>query len=75
MNYCCEKFANQATSAQAPVGGGMLFPAEMQPLAQFERDGETWNIYGCCGGGCFVVTDMTFCPFCGAKLAHQGADR
>ena len=31
------------------------------------QDG-TWHIEGCCGGGCYVVNDMAYCPFCGAKL-------
>lgn len=70
MRYCCESFAKDAGELQAPVGGG-LYPPEMRPTAQFERDDSdgTWNINGCCGGGCHVVTCMRFCPYCGAKLA------
>lgn len=38
---------------------------------QFERfeDG-TWDISGCCGGGCYVVRDMKFCPYCGTKTSR-----
>lgn len=69
MGYCCKEFAEQAGELQAPVGGGGLYPDEMRPLAQFEPDDDgTWSINGCCGGGCFVVTNMRFCPYCGAKL-------
>lgn len=69
MKHCCEAFAEQAGHLQAPVGGGGLYPSEMRPNAQFEPDDDgTWNINGCCGGGCFVVTSMKFCPFCGTKL-------
>lgn len=70
IGYCCEKFAENAGSAQATVSGGGLYPPKLHPTAQFraDRNGETWDIYGCCGGGCFVVTEMRFCPFCGAKL-------
>ena len=23
---------------------------------------------GCCGGGCFIFTNMKFCPFCATEL-------
>lgn len=72
VNYCCEKFAKEAGQIQAMAGGGFAYPAEFHPSAQFEPDGEgkTWNINGCCGGGCFVVSEMQFCPFCGTYLEH-----
>lgn len=28
----------------------------------------SWNIEGCCGGHCYVLDNVRFCPFCGAKL-------
>jgi len=67
--FCCDAFAEEAGHLQSPAGGG-LYPPEMRPSAQFEpdEDGKTWNINGCCGGGCFVVTDMKFCPFCGSAI-------
>jgi hypothetical protein len=70
MKHCCDAFAEQAGRIQAMAGGGFMYPPEMTPSAQFEPDddGETWNINGCCGGGCYVVTDMRFCPYCGTKL-------
>lgn len=71
VKFCCDKFAEQAGQLQAPAGGGFMYPHEMRPLAQFEpdRDGRTWNINGCCGGGCYVVSEMSFCPYCGARLS------
>ena len=27
-----------------------------------------WCLPGCCGGGCYVMTNMVFCPFCGQAL-------
>jgi len=27
-----------------------------------------WYIYGCCGGHCYVVTNMKCCPYCGKRL-------
>ncbi|MFH1505670.1 MAG: hypothetical protein ABIE94_01630 [archaeon] len=32
---------------------------------------EGWNIEGCCGGGCYVVTNIKFCPFCGIELKEE----
>lgn len=72
MKHCCEDFAREAGELQAPVGGG-LYPPSMRPSAQFEWTGEAWAINGCCGGGCYVVDKMTFCPFCGARLAHHSS--
>jgi hypothetical protein len=68
-NHCCEEFAKQAGCYQQPVGGGM-YGRSAVPVAQFEqsKDG-TWNVNGCCGGGCYVVTGMKFCPYCGSKLS------
>lgn len=68
---CCDAFKRSAGELNAPVGGGGLYPPEARPLAQFEPapDGETWSINGCCGGGCFVVVDMRYCPYCGTRLS------
>ena len=27
-----------------------------------------YSIRGCCGGGCYVIYDFRYCPFCGEKL-------
>lgn len=56
MMHCCKLFAEHANPAPNN--------------RKFEKDADTgdWNVYGCCGGGCFVVQGMKFCPFCGAKL-------
>lgn len=71
MKFCCDAFAKEAGAVQAMVGGGFMYPAEMHPNAQFEPDKDgTWNINGCCGGGCYVVTKMKFCPYCGTSLLN-----
>ena len=57
-DYCCEKFASEARADEG----------DRPPFVK-DQDGKTWNIEGCCGGGCYVVTEMRFCPYCGAKLA------
>jgi len=72
MDYCCERFAENASRLGTLVGGGIgLYPEAMKPKAQFECLDDGWAIYGCCGGGCFVVTGMNFCPFCGEVLKRH----
>lgn len=69
MSYCCERFAEEAGRMTSVSPLAMGYPKQMRPSAQFERDEDgNWNINGCCGGGCYVVTEMRFCPFCGTKL-------
>jgi hypothetical protein len=65
--YCCDKFARDAENLQASAGGGVN--SGERPRGQFERqEDDTWAINGCCGGGCYVVTEMVFCPYCGTSL-------
>jgi len=69
QTFCCDRFAAEAGAHKAFAGGGFMYPDLMRPSAQFHRDDDgSWNVNGCCGGGCYVVTDMRFCPFCGASL-------
>ena len=69
VKACCEKFATETGRLQAPAAGGFMYPPEMIPAAQIERaDDGSWNVNGCCGGGCYVLCDIKYCPFCGAKL-------
>lgn len=69
MNYCCDRFKKESGEVKAMAGGGFLYPSGMKSNPQFEPDENgTWNINGCCGGGCYVVTDVKFCPFCGVSL-------
>lgn len=37
---------------------------------QIELDKKTglWNVNGCCGGGCYVLQDLAYCPWCGANI-------
>jgi len=37
-----------------------------------EKHEESFSIDGCCGGGCYVVTEIRFCPFCGENLFKSG---
>ena len=50
---CCDEFAKN--TGKHNEGIEML------------EDGR-WHVNGCCHGGCFVLHDIKFCPFCGTKL-------
>ena len=67
--FCCKDFAKQ-TVDMSFVGGGWLYPFEMKPEYQIELDEVSglWNVNGCCGGGCYVLQDLVFCPFCGKNI-------
>lgn len=67
---CCEEFAKQS-QLQEFAGGGMMYPQEQHSRAQIEW-ANGWQVYGCCGGGCYVLTDLRFCPWCGAELPEMG---
>ena len=67
--FCCEALAREVGEHKAFVGGGWLYPPSMEPTGQIEQHADgTWNVNGCCGGGCYVITNMKFCPFCGTAL-------
>lgn len=68
---CCAEFAEEIGAAKAFIGGGM-YPVSMQPQGQIEqaKDGK-WYVNGCCGGGCSVLNDINFCPFCGTQLPTE----
>jgi hypothetical protein len=36
---------------------------------------EGWHVNGCCGGGCYVLSDILFCPFCGSRLPVSDEER
>lgn len=70
--FCCEAFVKEVDSHVAFVGGGSLYPNGLHPTGQIERDDNgTWVVNGCCGGGCYVLTGIKFCPFCGTKLETE----
>jgi rRNA maturation endonuclease Nob1 len=39
-----------------------------------ELNGDRLAAVGCCGG-CYVLVDMIFCPFCGSRLPSTPASR
>lgn len=67
-DICCKEMAVETTIYRAPAGGG-LYPSQMRPESQVvQSEDGSWNVNGCCGGGCYVLTGIRFCPFCGTKL-------
>jgi len=71
-DFCCGQFEKEATSARTKIGGGYLYPGGGHD-AQIEFSGG-WHVNGCCGG-CYVLTDIKFCPFCGTALAEPNATK
>ena len=55
IKYCCKEFTEEVNDGQF----------------EYCEDIEMWAINGCCGGQCFVVDEMRFCPFCGYKLVRR----
>ena len=76
QKFCCDEFAEMATEEVVP---GLGEPGTMDHAAttlhypaQFKKlDDGTWVVNGCCGGGCYVVVGMRFCPFCGSRLTAE----
>ena len=54
-DFCCAAFAKHTGT-----GSGGFEWVEW-------TDG--WHVNGCCHGGCFVLQNIKFCPFCGTRLA------
>ena len=36
------------------------------------KDG--YSINGCCGGGCYIIQKIKFCPFCGIELNNEAKE-
>ena len=70
--YCCERFRYYATHYEGGPFARYNYPPAEYPEAQIvlTSDG-TWSVNGCCGGGCFVIEDMKYCPFCGCMLNEK----
>ena len=56
---CCEAFANYTENSDG-VGKG-------EPALD-KSDDFGWCVRGCCGGQCYMMVGLKFCPFCGEKL-------
>jgi len=67
--FCCAALAKEVGEHRSFAGGGYMYPSVLHPTGQIEQcDDGSWAVNGCCGGGCYVLTEVRFCPFCGTKL-------
>ncbi len=55
---CCEKWKKELREADPDRHVGW----------EYYHAGRNWCLNGCCGGGCYVLMDVTHCPFCGETL-------
>lgn len=63
-DLCCEEWAR----AVGEVLSYQPYSAFRKPTAQIMRNAEgTYDVAGCCGGGCNVLDGLRFCPWCGSK--------
>jgi len=70
---CCDKWA-EATGELLSVGPSAVVYTSIgeAPEAQIvQSEDGTWDVYGCCGGGCYVLTELRFCPFCGVPQTPE----
>jgi len=63
---CCTQWAKET----GQVGRGMN-PAKPAQI-QADMNG-TWNVVGCCQQ-CYVLSNVRFCPFCGASVMPPQPD-
>jgi hypothetical protein len=72
--FCCEAFANhvKARTSTSPLAIAYAAAGMAAGDGQIVQDSDgSWSTLGCCGGGCSVLDDMKFCPFCGGKLPTE----
>lgn len=68
--FCCDEFAKETREVGAFAGGGWAYAGLTErPTGQIEQTSDGgWHVNGCCGGGCYVLSDIKFCPYCGSGL-------
>jgi hypothetical protein len=67
MAVCCKQWA-EATGKLLSVGPSAIAYGGASAEAQIVRDDDGWSVVGCCGGQCYVLTGLKFCPWCGLEL-------
>jgi len=48
-----------------------LFDDEKISQPPITQSDGTFAVPGCCGGGCYIISEIVFCPFCGELIAKQ----
>ena len=56
MIYCCDRLRDEMTVDKRGVGTPAM-----------DHDHECMYVQGCCGGQCYMLSDIIYCPFCGTK--------
>ena len=51
-----------------PLPSCCLSITEAVAKDQITFEAGTWNVFGCCGGNCYVLDNILCCPWCGQKL-------
>ena len=68
IKVCCKDFAEQmlqeVRDGDISFGGGFISSTQ----GEYDEEEKVWNVNGCCGGGCFVITGLKYCPWCGKKI-------
>lgn len=55
-DYCCKEFDENIRD----TGGFEISEAD-----------EEVNVGGCCGGGCYVLCNLKYCPYCGKEIKFK----
>ena len=58
-----------------PCCDGMAEHLKQRECDRIVPCGDAYAIPGCCGGGCYVLVGVRFCPFCGTPIVAAEAPR
>lgn len=69
---CCDEWA-KATGTVLSESATRIVAARLRPPADVQIEFiKGWQVSGCCGGHCYVLSDLKFCPWCAAALPQEG---
>lgn len=67
---CCAHFGVESTAIVGRdklMGGGYLTPEPVGNEPRLQKLDDGYAVLGCCGA-CYVLSQIKFCPWCGAAL-------
>lgn len=67
QTFCCSNFAKQAGEIASRSPAALAYGEPSKAQFQHLPEGD-WAIEGCCGGNCYVVVGIKFCPYCATAL-------